>query len=110
MLWGLRYSSELGLRTTFILSRGSGCQQIKVLPDGAGRKGPTVFSDEALSRILAEADRIVYDAHLLLDKAQASGESDLVEAAHNNLRLVIENRDRLNRVFSLCLATAEPKP
>jgi hypothetical protein len=69
-----------------------------------------VFSDEALSRILAEADRIVYDAQLLLDRAQASGESDLVEAAHTNLRLVIENRDRLNRVFSLCLATAELKP
>ena len=68
-----------------------------------------MFSDEALSRILVEADRIVYDAQLLLDKAQASGESDLVEAAHNNLQLVIENRDRLNRVFSLRLATAELK-
>jgi hypothetical protein len=69
-----------------------------------------VFSDEALSRILSEADRIVYDAQLLLDKAQASGESDLVEAASNNLQLVIANRDRLNRVFSLCLATADLKP
>jgi hypothetical protein len=68
-----------------------------------------VFSDEALSRILAEADRIVYDAQLLLDKAQASGESDLVEAASNNLELVIANRDRLNRVFSLRLATADIK-
>ena len=69
-----------------------------------------MFSDEALSRILAEADRIVYDAHLLLDKAQASGESELVEAASNNLQLVIANRDRLNRVFSLCLVTADIKP
>lgn len=69
-----------------------------------------MFSDEALSRILADADRIIYDAQLLLDRARASGESDLVEAAHNNLRLVIENRDRLNRVFSLRLATAELKP
>ncbi len=68
-----------------------------------------MFSDEALSRILTEADRIVYDAQLLLDKAQAIGESDLVEAANNNLKLVIANRDRLNRVFSLCLATADLK-
>lgn len=68
-----------------------------------------MFSDEALSRILAEADRIVYDAQLLLDKAQASGESDLVEAANHNLELVIANRDRLNRVFSLRLATADIK-
>ncbi|HET8674400.1 MAG TPA: hypothetical protein VFO63_01330 [Blastocatellia bacterium] len=68
-----------------------------------------MFSDEALSRILAEADRIVYDAQLLLDKAQASGESDLVEAASNNLELVIANRDRLNRVFSLRLAIADIK-
>lgn len=69
-----------------------------------------MFSDEALSLILAEADRIVYDAQSLLDKAQASGESDLVEAANRNLQLVIANRDRLNRVFSLQLAAADIKP
>ncbi|HEX5735375.1 MAG TPA: hypothetical protein VF131_21270 [Blastocatellia bacterium] len=69
-----------------------------------------MFSDEALSRILVEADRIVYDAQLLLVKAQASGESDLVEAASHNLQLVIANRDRLNRVFSLRLATSHLKP
>lgn len=66
-----------------------------------------MFSDEALDRILTEADRIVYDAQLLLDKAMATGQDDLVEAARNNLRLVIANRDRLNRVFSLRLATAD---
>ena len=65
-----------------------------------------MFSTEALSRILTEADRIVYDAQALLDKARATGEDELVEAARNNLRLVIENRDRLNKVFSLRLATA----
>jgi hypothetical protein len=65
-----------------------------------------VFSNEALSRILTEADRIVCEAHSLLDKAVASGEDELVEAARNNLRLVIENRDRLNKVFSLTLAIA----
>jgi DNA polymerase III gamma/tau subunit len=65
-----------------------------------------VFSNEALSRILTEADRIVYDAQSLLDKAVATGEDELVEAARNNLRLVIENRDRLNKVFSLTLASA----
>ena len=65
-----------------------------------------MFSNEALSRILTEADRIVYDAEALLDKAVATGEDELVEAARNNLRLVIENRDRLNKVFSLKLATA----
>jgi DNA polymerase III gamma/tau subunit len=69
-------------------------------------RSPTVFSTEALSRILTEADRIVYDAQSLLDKAVATGEDELVEAARNNLRLVIENRDRLNKVFSLRLATA----
>lgn len=65
-----------------------------------------MFSNEALSRILTEADRIVHDAQALLDKAEATGEDDLVEAARNNLRLVIENRDRLNKVFSLRLATS----
>jgi ElaB/YqjD/DUF883 family membrane-anchored ribosome-binding protein len=65
-----------------------------------------VFSNETLSRILTEADRIVYDAESLLDKAVATGEDELVEAARNNLRLVIENRDRLNKVFSLTLATS----
>lgn len=65
-----------------------------------------MFSNEALSRILTEADRIVYDAQSLLDKAVATGEDELVEAARNNLRLVIENRDRLNKVFSLTLASA----
>ena len=68
-----------------------------------------MFSDEALGKILTEADRIVFDAQTLLDKALAIGEADLVEAARNNLRLVVENRDRLNRVFSLRLAAAEIK-
>ncbi|HEX8087242.1 MAG TPA: hypothetical protein VF762_00215 [Blastocatellia bacterium] len=65
-----------------------------------------MFSNEVLSRILTEADRIVYDAQSLLDKAVATGEDELVEAARNNLRLVIENRDRLDKVFSLRLATS----
>jgi hypothetical protein len=69
-----------------------------------------VFSDEALSRILTEADRIVQDAQVLLDRAAETGQNDLVEAARNNLRMVIENRDRLNRVFSLRLAMADLKP
>jgi ElaB/YqjD/DUF883 family membrane-anchored ribosome-binding protein len=68
-----------------------------------------VFSNEALIRILTEADRIVEDAETLLEKAAATGKDDLVDAARKNLRLVIENRDRLNRVFSLKLATAESK-
>jgi DNA polymerase III gamma/tau subunit len=75
---------------------------------GLSRKA-TVFSKEALSRILSEADRIVYDAQSLLDKAITTGEEDLIEAARHNLRLVIENRDRLNRVFSLTLAEAVVK-
>ena len=75
----------------------------------SSRTDPTVFSNEALSRILTEADRIVEDAETLLEKAAATGKDDLVEAARKNLRLVIENRDRLNRVFSLKLATAESK-
>jgi ElaB/YqjD/DUF883 family membrane-anchored ribosome-binding protein len=66
-----------------------------------------VFSNEVLSRILTEADRIVDDAQSLLDKAVATGEDELVEAARNNLRLVIENRDRLDKVFSLRLATSQ---
>ncbi len=66
-----------------------------------------MFSNEALSRILTEADRIVQDAQELLDRAAATGETDLIEAASNNLRQVIENRDRLNRVFALRLVTAE---
>ena len=66
-----------------------------------------MFSNEALSRILTEADRIVQDAQLLLDKAAATGETELIEAASNNLRQVIENRDRLNRVFALRPATAD---
>ena len=69
-----------------------------------------MFSDEVLRVILTEAERIVCDAETLLDRAIASGQGDLVEAARNNLRLVIENRDRLNRVFSLRLAAAEVKP
>lgn len=68
-----------------------------------------MFSDEALYTILTEADRIVQDAQTLLDKAQATGEQELVEAARNNLHLVIENRNRLDRVFSLRLATADLK-
>ena len=71
------------------------------------QEGPTVFSEEALSLILSEADRIVYDAHALLDRAVESGREELVEAALNNLHLVIANRDRLNRVFSLKMATAD---
>jgi hypothetical protein len=70
---------------------------------------PTVLSNEALSRILTEADRIVQDAEGLLDKARATGEQELIEAARNNLQLVIENRDRLSRFFSLKFATAELK-
>ena len=66
-----------------------------------------MFSDEALSRILTEADRIVQDAQELLDRASATGEADLIDAASNNLRQVIENRDRLSRVFALRLATAD---
>jgi F0F1-type ATP synthase delta subunit len=66
-----------------------------------------MFSDEALSRILTEADRIVQDAQQLLDRASATGEVELIEAASNNLRQVIENRDRLNRVFALRLVSAE---
>lgn len=66
-----------------------------------------MFSNEVLSRILTEADRIVYDAQSLLDKAVATGEDELVEAARNNLRLVIENRDRLDKVFSLRLTTSQ---
>ena len=65
-----------------------------------------MFSNEALATILTQADRIVQDAEALLEKAVAIGEDDLVEAARKNLRLVIENRDRLNRVFSLKLAVA----
>jgi hypothetical protein len=66
-----------------------------------------MFSDEALSRILTEADRIVQDAQQLLDRASATGEAELIEAASNNLRQVIENRDRLNRVFALRLVSAD---
>lgn len=66
-----------------------------------------MFSDEALSRILTEADRIVQDAQHLLDRAITSGEADLIEAAHNNLLQVIENRDRLDRVFALQLTASE---
>ena len=65
-----------------------------------------MFSEDALSKILTEADRIVCDAEGLLDKAIATGQDDLIEAARNNLRLVIENRNRLNRVFSLRVAAA----
>ena len=60
-----------------------------------------MFSDEALRVILTEAERIVHDAEMLLLRARATGEADLIEAASNNLRLVIDNRDRLSRVFSL---------
>jgi len=55
--------------------------------------------------ILTEAERIVRDAEMLLLKARATGEADLIEAASNNLRLVINNRDRLSRVFALYPAT-----
>jgi hypothetical protein len=65
------------------------------------QEGYPVFSEDALSKILTEADRIVCDAEGLLDKAIATGKDDLIEAARNNLTLVIENRDRLNRVFPL---------
>jgi hypothetical protein len=66
-----------------------------------------MFSDEALCRILTEADRIVQDAQELLNRATATGQAELIEAANTNLRQVIENRDRLNRVFALRLATAD---
>lgn len=66
-----------------------------------------MFSDEALCRILTEADRIVQDAQELLNRAAATGQAELIEAANTNLRQVIENRDRLNRVFALRLATAD---
>jgi plasmid maintenance system antidote protein VapI len=66
-----------------------------------------MFSDEALSHILTEADRIVQDAQELLDRATATGEADLIDAASNNLRQVIENRARLSHVFALRLATAD---
>jgi hypothetical protein len=66
-----------------------------------------VFSEDALLRILTEADRIVYDAQSLLDKALATGEDELVEAARSNLHLVIANRDRLSKFFSIKLAAAE---
>lgn len=66
-----------------------------------------MFSDEALSRILTEADRIVQDAQELLNRATATGQIDLIEAASHNLRQVIENRDRLNRVFALRLVSAD---
>lgn len=66
-----------------------------------------MFSDEALLRILTEADRIVYDAESLLDKALATGHDEMVEAARSNLNQVIANRDRLDRVFSLRLVAAQ---
>ena len=66
-----------------------------------------MFSDEALSHILTEAERIVQDARELLDSATATGQADLIEAASNNLRQVIENRNRLSRVFALRLASAD---
>jgi len=66
-----------------------------------------MFSDEALCCILTEADRIVQDAQELLNRAAATGQAELIEAANTNLRQVIENRDRLNRVFALRLATAD---
>ena len=66
-----------------------------------------MFSEDALSKILTEADRIVCDAEGLLDKAIATGQDDLVEAARHNLDLVIENRNRLNTVFSLRLAASK---
>ena len=66
-----------------------------------------MFSNEALSCILTEADRIVQDAQELLNRATATGEAELIEAAHNNLQQVIENRDRLNRVFALRPAVAD---
>lgn len=66
-----------------------------------------MFSDEALGKILNEADRIVCDAQELLDRARATGQDELVEAARHNLQLVIQNRDRLTSFFSLHLATAD---
>ena len=66
-----------------------------------------MFSDEALCHILTEADRIVQDAQELLNRATATGQAELIEAANTNLRQVIENRDRLNRVFALRPLTAD---
>lgn len=101
-------------RTTFILFRTLSVNNLLWFRTAFGptfsREGPTVFSDEALSKILTEADRIVVDAHDLLDKALATGQDDLVEAARNNLYLVIKNRDRLDKVFSLRLATTIVEP
>ena len=52
----------------------------------SSRKDPTVFSNEALSRILTEADRIIQEAEGLLEKAVATGEQELIEAARNHLQ------------------------
>lgn len=60
-----------------------------------------MFSEEALKKILTEADRIVYDAQELLTRAIATGQDELIEAAGKNLMLVIENRNRLNHFFAL---------
>lgn len=68
-----------------------------------------MFSEEALNKILKEADRIVQDAQELLAKAVATGQEDLIEAARKNLLLVIENRNRLNRFFALKPAAAHIK-
>jgi hypothetical protein len=68
-----------------------------------------MFSDEALKKILTEADRIVYDAQELLAKAMATGQDELIEAARKNLMLVIENRNRLNHFFALRPASARAK-
>ena len=66
-----------------------------------------MLSNEALSLILTEADRIVRDAHGLLEKATETGREDLIDAARTNLRVVIDNRNRLLRFFSLRLSAAD---
>ncbi len=60
-----------------------------------------MLSSEALAKILAEADRIIYDAQDLLNKAIETGHDELIEAATKNLYQVIENRQRLTKAFAL---------
>src|SRR5512138_954469 len=69
-------------------STACGCQQVKLHQTAPARfrqDGP-MFSDEALCRILTEADRIVQDAQELLNRATATGQAELIEAANTNLR------------------------
>ncbi|HSE98450.1 MAG TPA: hypothetical protein VLD57_09325 [Blastocatellia bacterium] len=107
-LWDQEISIRLlNPRATFISQWVPGVNNFKLkLIDPLAGRFP-VFSEDALSKILTEADRIVCDAQGLLDKAIATGQDDLVEAALHNLNLVMENRNRLNRVFALRLAASK---